>query len=112
MSAVISKLQKGCMKEITRREAIKEIGFALCGLTLTALGADSCEKGGAATTPIGPVYWGDAIENPDAKIHEECHDERRKRIGNERYYWRYFNDPEWACQEEIRCGADPNTHPA
>lgn len=95
--------------ERTRREFLRDAGLLVGGLALTALGVGECESDGAATTPIGEVFWGNEIGNPTTEAHEDCHNRLRKKLGNREYYRRYFQNP---CAEELRCGADPSKHPA
>ena len=60
-------------------------------------------------TPWGPVYL---VEDPSEWIieHELCHMDRIEEIGAIAFYADYVSGG--ACAEEIRCGADPDQHPA
>lgn len=65
------------------------------------------ERADAITTPFGVWYF---IDEPTDWLtqHEECHYERLQEIGALAFYSDYIFGG--ACEEEIRCGANPARH--
>ena len=64
---------------------------------------------GAITTPWGVVYFTED-RTVDLQNHEQCHLDRLEEIGPFDYYFDYIFGG--ACEEEMRCGADPDAHNA
>lgn len=62
----------------------------------------------AVTTPAG-IFYRDA--HPPAHIveHEQCHWDRAQQESD--FFTRYASDPEYACEEERRCGIEPTDFP-
>lgn len=74
-----------------------------------ALLLGGCIPPSAVTTPLGIVYL---EENPPQWLqeHEQKHWELAQEMGLE-YWLKYYSDPEWAYNEEIRAGIDPCEFP-
>ena len=77
------------------------------GLAL-ALFLGGCVPPAAITTPVGIVYM---EENPPAWLieHEGRHWELAQEMGLE-YWWKYYTDFNWMCEEERRAGIEPTEY--
>jgi hypothetical protein len=58
----------------------------------------------AIATPWGPLYFGDAMNDPRIRRHEGCHIQRMQQMGALNFMLRYVTDAVWACREERICG--------
>lgn len=101
-------------KEYGQRNGIrvwkKAIVIGLIGLSTFSTG---CSETFGLVTKNGPQYFGKTPTEWYIK-HEECHMEKLLEMGEEDYWEKYWNDIQFAVDEETRCGfPDPlNKHPA